>query len=47
MEVKRCNWHMSINAKGVMYVDKGHMTSKGSAVHAGSVVSSSLRPQGL
>ena len=42
MEVKRYNWHMSINAKGVIYVDKGHVISKGSAAHASSVVSSSL-----
>lgn len=44
MEVKRCDWHMSINAKGVIYVDKGRVTSKGSVVRACSVVSSSLLP---
>lgn len=28
MEVEGHNWHTSINAKDVIYVDKGHITSK-------------------
>lgn len=46
MEVRRHNGYMSRNAQGAIHVDKGHMISKGSEVHACSVVYV-YRPQGL